>query len=210
MKATIKNLKSLNVSTEAIKWAETQPDPQTAWDNCERGDWMLWLLGKLSDDPYSESRKKLVLTACQCARPSLKYIPEGEERPLKAIETAEAWANGKNGVSLEDVKIAAADAAAASIAYASYVADAAAASIAYATDAVNFVAALSVGNITAAGSGGTAAAAAAAAALADGAAVGSAGVAGAEARNKTFRQCADIVREYYPEVPKLILKNKLK
>jgi len=160
MKATIiKNLKSLNAHTKMIEWAKTQPDPQTAWDNCERGDWMLWLLEQLAGDLGSESRKKLVLTACQCARLSLKYIPEGEGRSLKAIETAEAWANGKNGVSLEDVKLAADDAADVSIAYA-------AAYAAYvATDAA------------------------------------AAAAAGIEAQDKILKQCADIVREYYPEVP---------
>ena len=27
---------------EAREWAQTQPDVQTAWAECPRGDWLLW------------------------------------------------------------------------------------------------------------------------------------------------------------------------
>ena len=98
----IKKLKNLNVIEEAIRDALEYSTSQESWDDCKRGDWMLWLIGKLSGEPESEKRKKLVLTACKCARLSLKYIAKGETRPLKAIETAEAWARGK-GVNIQDV-----------------------------------------------------------------------------------------------------------
>lgn len=29
---------------EGGTWLETQPDAQTAWQNCKRGDWMWWVL----------------------------------------------------------------------------------------------------------------------------------------------------------------------
>ena len=119
----IEKLQELNACNEAIVWAETQPNWETLWNNCERGDWMLWLLGKLSKGPRSKGRKQLVLTACECARLSLKYIPKGEKRPLIAIETAEKWANGDSSVSLQNVRDAAD--AAAYYAYAAYAADAA-------------------------------------------------------------------------------------
>src|SRR3990172_2614405 len=32
---------------DAIKWLETQPDFETAWNVCERGDWMWWVLRHL-------------------------------------------------------------------------------------------------------------------------------------------------------------------
>ena len=36
---------------EAVAWTATQPDRQTAWDSCDRGDWMLWLLSSdVADD----------------------------------------------------------------------------------------------------------------------------------------------------------------
>ena len=55
---------------------------------------------------------------------------QGEKRPLKAIETAEAWARGEGRITIEDVKKAAyaADAAAYAAAHAAHAA-------AYAADA---------------------------------------------------------------------------
>jgi len=105
------NLKKPGACSEAIKWHETQANDKQAWDTCERGDWLLWLLGRIKVD-----RKRLVLCCCECARLSLKYVPENENRPRIAIETAEKWAKGE--ASIEEVR-AAADAAA-------YAADAAA------------------------------------------------------------------------------------
>ena len=47
-------LTRLEACSEAQTWAATQPDPQTAWANCKRSDWMLWLLLRTTldqDDP---------------------------------------------------------------------------------------------------------------------------------------------------------------
>ena len=130
---------------------------------------MLWLLGKLSGNPKSASRKKLVLVTCQCARLSLGYVKKGELRPLRAIEVAEAWARGGEGITLEDVRNAA---------YAG-------ASAAYASDA------------------GSASYAASYAAACAAACAGYAGYASYAAYAGTLAKCADIVREYYPDAPKL-------
>jgi hypothetical protein len=93
---------------------------KVAWRTCPRADWLLWLGGRLVD------RKKLVLAACKCARTALKFIPAGEDRPLKAIETAERWIEGK--ATIEEVRSVAAVAADAAYAdaYAAYAAYAAA------------------------------------------------------------------------------------
>jgi hypothetical protein len=88
------------------------------WNCCERGDWMLWIAVKLEVD-----KKHLVKAACECATIALHLIPEGEERPRKAIETALAWTEGN--ASLEDVHRASA------------------ASAAYADDAIDIVYAVS-------------------------------------------------------------------
>ena len=77
---------------ESTTWLRNQPDPQTAWDTCQRGDWLLWLLGRLG-----VPRPRLVLAACACARLVLLHVREGEGRPFHAIETAEAWARGGEG-----------------------------------------------------------------------------------------------------------------
>ena len=133
----IQLLKDFNACNDAEEWCtETKGGPQALWNKCERGDWMLWLIGEIDPD-----RKRLVLTACKCARLALKCVKKGDNRPLKAIETAEAWANGKKGVSLQDVKDAAAYAADAAdaahaAAYAAYAANAANAA-AYAADAAD-------------------------------------------------------------------------
>ncbi len=110
-----KHLRSINACSEAVEWSKPY-GAQEAWDKCERGDWMLWLAGRLSGDSESDSRRALVLCACECARLALKHVPDGEDRPLKAIETAERWANGDSGVTLDDVR--AANAANAANAYA--------------------------------------------------------------------------------------------
>lgn len=98
---------------DALEWAREQDSASSAWRDCQRGDWMLWLLGKWCGPPDSPSRKKLVLAACACARLALPHVKAGESRLLKAIETAEQWARSENTVKLQDVRIAAADADAA-------------------------------------------------------------------------------------------------
>jgi hypothetical protein len=138
----IEILSKYDACAEAIAWAQTQPDASTAWAACERGDWLLWLAAKVHLD-----RKLLVRAACACARQALQYIPDGEERPRLAIETAEAWARGE--ATIEELRKAAdaaasathaADATHDAAAYAAYAADAAwaadaAAYAAYAADA---------------------------------------------------------------------------
>ena len=128
----INRIKGLNACGSAIEAALQYETSQAMWDDCKRGDWMLWLIGKLYGDPGSEKRKRLVLAACKCARLALKHVPQNEGRPLKAIETAEGWAKGEGDITLGDVR-AAADAAydAADAAYDAADAAAAAAYAAY-------------------------------------------------------------------------------
>jgi len=169
----IQLLKDFNACNDAEEWCtETKGGPQALWNKCERGDWMLWLIGEIDPD-----RKRLVLTACKCARLALKCVKKGDNRPLKAIETAEAWANGKKGVSLQDVKDAAA-----------YAADAAHAA-AYAADAAHAAAY---------------AAHAAAAHAAHHAAAYAAYAANAATRTETLKKCADIVRKDWPKISEVV------
>ena len=111
-----KKLEALGACREAVEWsAQYGDDFQRAWNECHRGDWMLWLLGKLSGTPESDSRKKLVLACCEVARTALPIFEvryPNDSRPRKAIETAESYANSVDGVTLDDVLAAAADAAA--------------------------------------------------------------------------------------------------
>ena len=90
-------LRSLSPCGEAMDYLKTQPDGETAWRECQRGDWMLWLAGKCAGPPESEGRKALVLAACACARLALPHFAQRyphDGRVLACIETAERWARG--------------------------------------------------------------------------------------------------------------------
>ena len=193
MKDWVRKIGELNACREALKWAEGFDSLKEAWAVCERGDWMLWLLGKLSGAPETKSRKKLVLTACECARLSLKYVKKGEERPLKSIETAEKWARGEAGITLDDVGHAAYAANTAATSYAAYAAN---------TAATSYAAAAAYSAAASYAADGAACASYAAAAAAWNAA--DASYAGAAtSRLSTLKKCADIVLKYYPEAPEL-------
>ena len=203
MKQLLK-LNEMNACDEAIDWIKTQPDWATAWNTCVRGEWMLWLLGRLSKGPESKSRKLLVLTSCECVRLSLKYVTKGEDSPLIAIKTAEKWARGL--ATLQEVKKAAASAYVATADAAYAVDDAAvdsAASVAYGAAADAAVDAAYVAYAAASVAYAAYAAADAAAYVAYGAAVDAAADAADAAKAKTLKQCADIVRKHYPKAPKI-------
>ena len=119
-------LSELSACVEASAWSKGK-SLSAAWKDSKRGDWMLWLCGRMADKPGWPTRKEVVLAACDCAELALKHVPAGEDRPRKCIETVRAWAAGT--ATLDDVLTArrAADA------YAAYAADAAA----YATDATD-------------------------------------------------------------------------
>lgn len=86
-------LVALGACEAAVAWARTQPDYETAWRVCERGDWLLWLAGRLAT-PGSDAHRAVVRAACACAETVLQYVPAGEDRPRRAIETARAWCDG--------------------------------------------------------------------------------------------------------------------
>ena len=85
-------LARLSACSDARTWAKDQPDLQTAWTACKRSDWMTWLLARTTldqDDP------RLRLMACDFAEAVLKDVPEGEDRPRRAIEVARRFAAGE-------------------------------------------------------------------------------------------------------------------
>ena len=202
-------LKKLGACENAVIWASEQQNLEKAWQNCERGDWMLWLAGKTAGPSGDTRRKKLVLAAVECAQLSINYVRAGEKRPAKALRIARDWAIGGKST-LEDVKSAAASAAEAYVAAADDAASVAAAAYAYAAAAASVASAsASAAAYVAAASASSAAASAAAAyvAAADDpasvAASASASASAASARKKTLKQCSDIVRKYYSEPPKI-------
>jgi hypothetical protein len=179
-------LVELNACEEAVEWARKYDTPEKAWTVCKRGDWMLWIAGRLASKSTKNSRARhiVVLAACACARLSLQYVPAGEERPLRAIETAERWARRESGVSLTDVRAATGAVAAAIVAIATHSA-AAAATAAY-TAACNAHDADADADIAAYAS----------------AAATSPYDTNASARKRMLKQCADVVRVHIPEPPR--------
>ena len=100
----------LGACDEAKVWAATQPDLATAWRNCRRADWMLWLLDTMKyDDPQNYR-----LIACAFVRET--PLANGQKvwdlltdpRSRNAVEVAERFAIGN---ATEQDLIAASDAA---------------------------------------------------------------------------------------------------
>ena len=116
-------LRKIGACAEACEWAKGK-SLAGAWEQCERGDWLLWLCGRMVDTEGWPTRKELVLAACACAETALKYVKAGEDRPRIAIETARKLVRGE--ATFQEVRDAAAAAA-----YAAYAAAAAAAAAAY-------------------------------------------------------------------------------
>lgn len=59
-----RKLKKLGACAEAIAFAKGFETPQEAWDACERGDWMLWIIGRtINCEPWSDGRKPLLACA---------------------------------------------------------------------------------------------------------------------------------------------------
>jgi hypothetical protein len=123
----IDRIRGLHPCHDAVAWLGDR-DPATAWAECRRGDWLLWLAARAGVD-----RRLVVLAACDCVEPALVHVPAGELRPAEAIRVARAWARGE--ATLEEVERAAA--AAYSATYDAYAAFAAyyAAFAAYAVSA---------------------------------------------------------------------------
>jgi len=97
---------------EAVDWVGTR-DWQAAWDECERGDWMLWALALKVGAPGWPTKQQIVLCACDIAETVLEHVPEGDDRPRNAIDAARHRARGD--CELEEVA-----AAASAAAYAAY------------------------------------------------------------------------------------------
>ena len=127
-------LKRLGACGDAVQWAKGK-SLKEVWATCARGDWMLWLCGRMDGKLGWATRQELVLAACDCAELALpgfeKEYPD-DKRPRTAIETARKWANGE--ATREEVRTAAD--AAAYAAHAAYAADAAA----HAADAAAYAA----------------------------------------------------------------------
>lgn len=75
---------------EALAWYKTQKNAKEAWLNCERGDWMLWILrcmqklDKVSSVRVAIACAQRILHIYQARKPN-------DIRPAAAIAAAQAW-----------------------------------------------------------------------------------------------------------------------
>ena len=125
----------LNACDPAIEFVADKTFSE-AYEQCERGDWLLWLYKNVQN----YDKRKLVLAAGLCAN-TVRHLMK-DERSIKAVDAAINYGNGLiNDIQLTAAADAAADAAAAAAdaayayayayaAYAAYAADAAAAAYA--------------------------------------------------------------------------------
>ena len=196
-------LKELCACRDGRTWAHGK-SLQEVWDTCERGDWLLWLCGNMSEREGWPTRKQVVLAAVECATTALKYVKAGENRPAECLRIVREWCAGN--ATIEQVREARNDAAAAAAYYAAVVADvdadvayyaAAAADAAYYADgdAAYYAAAVAAAAAAADYAAYYAAVVAAAAAAADYAAAAAAADYAAVARSKSLKESADKVRE---------------
>lgn len=94
-KEMIDALVLLNVCETAVNWMKEQPDHRTAWERCERADWMLWFAARTGVD-----RHKLIHAACDCVEMALERIIADDVHrvdAVQAIEIARAWGEGREG-----------------------------------------------------------------------------------------------------------------
>jgi hypothetical protein len=186
-------LNELHACSEARAWAKGKTLAEV-WLGCGRGDWLLWLAGRMQGEPGWFTREQVVLAACDCAETSLKFVREGEDRPQKCLEVVRAWATGN--ATLEEVRVARV-AAYAAYAYAAsdaaYAASDAAYAASYAASAAAYAAAAAYASAYASAAFSASAYAAAAASDASDAAAYAAAASDAD-RKKTLKECAELVR----------------
>ena len=88
----------LGACSDAVEWAKNYDSFASAWKECERGDWMLWLCGTKKGKKGWPSQEEIVLVECDCAELVLpiyeKQYPN-DSRIRDCIETTRQWAKGE-------------------------------------------------------------------------------------------------------------------
>jgi hypothetical protein len=106
------DLKKYRPCKGGLNYYEGQKTSIEAWENCKRGDWMLWAAAKLGVD-----ERKLFLAKGKCAETVIHLMKDN--RSKKAVKAAIEYGLGLT--TKEDLAAAAAAAAAYAAAYAAYV-----------------------------------------------------------------------------------------
>jgi len=111
MKKFIKKIKKLNACPSSIKWLSSQTTLKQAWENCTRGDWLLWLIAALD-----VNERKLFLAKGLIAHEIIHSM--NDERSIAAVQAAIDY--GRSIIDKDELEKAAddaLDAVVASIAY---------------------------------------------------------------------------------------------
>jgi hypothetical protein len=177
-KAVLRMLSNTGACEDARVWCkEHGGNSAELWHDCERGDWMNWIIVKQAK-LFGITKPQLVGALADCAALSLKYYEAkypDDKRVRNCIKTCHAYAKGK--ATEEELETAAN--AADNVAYAAANAADAAAYAAYAA---------------------AYAAANAAAYAADAAAYAAAYAAADAAKVKMLKKCANILRKHFPQL----------
>jgi hypothetical protein len=115
-----RRLIELGACDDALNWADGRTAAE-AWEQCERGDWLLWWSQKEAADA-----RELTLAKARCAKLVIHLMKD--ERSIAAVEAAENYGLGL--ISMEELTAASSSSAAS--AYAAYASAYAASAAAYA------------------------------------------------------------------------------
>jgi hypothetical protein len=82
------DLKQFNVCEEGLIFYDNYDSFEDAWNACARGDWMLWIAGRLEID-----FRTLTLAKSRCARTVIHLMKD--IRSINAVEVSEQYGLGK-------------------------------------------------------------------------------------------------------------------
>ena len=102
----IDKIEAMGACKEAVEWLREKnyKSLAVAWRYCDRGDWMMWLVGR--GEVTEEMRAAIVLAACDFADLVREHWrPEDKPILAKALKTARKWTEGS--VTAEEMRAAA-------------------------------------------------------------------------------------------------------
>jgi hypothetical protein len=87
-------LQRMGADDSFTQWSSQYANLQVVWNKCDRSYWLMWLVSNAPKHPKN-TEQALVKCACAVTRLVLPHDPGGEDMALKALETVEAWLEGK-------------------------------------------------------------------------------------------------------------------
>jgi len=77
----------LSVCNQSMLWLTDHEysTSKEAWDDCDRADWMMWLLKTMAKHKMWPSRKDVLLLSCDCVEFGYQYLPRKEKTVQKIV-----------------------------------------------------------------------------------------------------------------------------